>query len=43
MGDVIVGQDFVENYGGVVERLEMVKGKSTTDIINRIVEGNSKA
>ncbi|MCK5113256.1 MAG: D-glycero-beta-D-manno-heptose 1-phosphate adenylyltransferase [Phycisphaerae bacterium] len=38
--DVIVGQDFVESYGGVVERLDMVKGRSTTDIINKIVEGN---
>ena len=41
--DVIVGHDFVESYGGTVERLDMIQGRSTTDIINSIVEGNSSA
>ena len=36
--DVIVGQEFVEGYGGKVKHLDMVDGMSTTDIINRIVE-----
>ncbi|MBN1943999.1 MAG: D-glycero-beta-D-manno-heptose 1-phosphate adenylyltransferase [Phycisphaerae bacterium] len=36
--DIIVGQAFVEGYGGTVRRLDLVAGMSTTDIINRIVE-----
>jgi D-beta-D-heptose 7-phosphate kinase/D-beta-D-heptose 1-phosphate adenosyltransferase len=36
--DVIVGKDFVESYGGKVQRLDLIAGMSTTDIINRIVE-----
>ncbi len=36
--DVIVGQGFVESYGGQVRRLDLVQGRSTTDIINRIIE-----
>jgi D-beta-D-heptose 7-phosphate kinase/D-beta-D-heptose 1-phosphate adenosyltransferase len=36
--DVIVGKDFVERYGGKVQRLDLIAGMSTTDIINRIVE-----
>ncbi|MCK5556911.1 MAG: D-glycero-beta-D-manno-heptose 1-phosphate adenylyltransferase, partial [Candidatus Hydrogenedentes bacterium] len=36
--DVIVGRQFVESYGGLVKRLDLVAGASTTDIINRIVE-----
>lgn len=36
--DVIVGQEFVESYGGKVERLDLVAGMSTTEIINRILE-----
>ncbi|MBN1556297.1 MAG: D-glycero-beta-D-manno-heptose 1-phosphate adenylyltransferase [Phycisphaerae bacterium] len=36
--DFIVGQPFVEGYGGKVRRLDLIAGMSTTDIINRIVE-----
>jgi D-beta-D-heptose 7-phosphate kinase/D-beta-D-heptose 1-phosphate adenosyltransferase len=36
----IVGQGLVEGYGGKVERLELVEGLSTTDIINRILENH---
>lgn len=36
--DVIVGKDFVESYGGKVQRLDLIAGMSTTDIINRIME-----
>lgn len=32
----VVGGDLVESYGGRVERIELVAGKSTTDIIERI-------
>ncbi len=35
--DVIVGQGFVEGYGGKVVRLDLVEGLSTTEIINRIL------
>ena len=35
---VIVGQEFVESYGGQVRRLDLVDGLSTTDIISRIME-----
>ena len=38
--DVIVGQEFVEGYGGKVKSLDLVVGMSTTDIINRIVEND---
>lgn len=34
----IVGKDFVERYGGRVERLQRVDGLSTTDTINRILQ-----
>jgi D-beta-D-heptose 7-phosphate kinase/D-beta-D-heptose 1-phosphate adenosyltransferase len=34
----IVGQRIVEGYGGRVEKLPVVEGLSTTDIISRIVE-----
>jgi len=36
--DIIVGQEFVESYGGRVQRLDLVQGRSTTETINKIVE-----
>jgi D-beta-D-heptose 7-phosphate kinase/D-beta-D-heptose 1-phosphate adenosyltransferase len=36
----IVGQAFVESYGGRVKRLDLVDGLSTTSIINRILEAH---
>jgi len=36
--DEIVGADIVRSYGGRVERIELVAGKSTTGIISRITE-----
>lgn len=38
----IVGQEFVESYGGMVKRLDLVKGFSTTDIVKKILELNGK-
>jgi len=38
----VVGKQIVEGYGGKVMTLEAVEGMSTTNIINRILEGNSK-
>ena len=35
----VVGGDLVESYGGRVERIELVAGKSTSGIIERISEG----
>jgi D-beta-D-heptose 7-phosphate kinase/D-beta-D-heptose 1-phosphate adenosyltransferase len=35
----VVGGDLVESYGGKVERIELVAGKSTSGIIERISEG----
>lgn len=35
----VVGGDLVESYGGRVERIELVAGKSTSGIIDRISEG----
>lgn len=35
----VVGGDLVESYGGRVARIELVAGKSTTGIIERIAEG----
>ena len=40
--DVVVGRELVEGYGGAVRTLSKVDGLSTTDIINRIVEGNNR-
>ena len=40
---VVVGRKIVEGYGGVVRTLELVDGLSTTKIIDRIVDGQSKA
>ncbi len=40
--DVIVGQEFVESYGGKVSLLELVQGRSTTNIINNIIEMHDK-
>ena len=36
--DIIVGQEFVESYGGRVQRLDLVQGRSTTETINKIME-----
>jgi D-beta-D-heptose 7-phosphate kinase/D-beta-D-heptose 1-phosphate adenosyltransferase len=36
--DGVVGRDFVESYGGRVELITFVDGKSTTNIIERILE-----
>ena len=35
----VVGGDLVESYGGKVERIELVAGKSSSGIIERISEG----
>jgi len=40
---IVVGRKIVEGYGGVVRTLELVDGLSTTKIIDRIVDGQSKA
>ncbi len=32
----VVGHDFVTSYGGTVKTLKLIKGYSTTDIINKI-------
>lgn len=34
----VVGKEFVESYGGRLELIPFVDGRSTTDIINRILE-----
>jgi len=39
----IVGQAFVEGYGGKVIKLGLVEGLSTTDIINRILSNHDGA
>jgi D-beta-D-heptose 7-phosphate kinase/D-beta-D-heptose 1-phosphate adenosyltransferase len=36
--DGVVGREFVESYGGRVELITFVDGKSTTNIIERILE-----
>jgi D-beta-D-heptose 7-phosphate kinase / D-beta-D-heptose 1-phosphate adenosyltransferase len=36
--DEVVGGDLVESYGGRVERIDLVAGKSTTGIIERIAD-----
>jgi D-beta-D-heptose 7-phosphate kinase/D-beta-D-heptose 1-phosphate adenosyltransferase len=36
--DGVVGKDLVEAYGGRVELVSFVDGKSTTNIIERILE-----
>jgi len=36
--DGVVGRDFVESYGGRVELITFVDGKSTTNIIERVLE-----
>jgi len=36
--DDVVGKDFVESYGGRVELITFVAGKSTTNIIDRVLE-----
>ena len=37
----VVGQEFVESYGGRLELIELLNGISTTEIINRIRGGMS--
>ena len=41
VGD-IVGRDIVESYGGRVEVVQLIPGRSTTDIIRRITGGTAK-
>jgi D-beta-D-heptose 7-phosphate kinase/D-beta-D-heptose 1-phosphate adenosyltransferase len=36
----IVGEDFVKNHGGRVERIDMLPGQSTTGIVERIRKGS---
>lgn len=36
--DEVIGKEVVENYGGRVELINLVDGKSTTNIINKILE-----
>jgi D-beta-D-heptose 7-phosphate kinase/D-beta-D-heptose 1-phosphate adenosyltransferase len=36
--DDIVGRDIVENAGGIVKTITLTPGRSTTSIINRIIE-----
>ncbi len=36
--DKIVGSDFVEDYGGKVKTIKLVKGLSTTNLIKKIVK-----
>ncbi len=35
--DQVVGKEFVESYGGVVELISFVEGKSTTNIVDKIL------
>lgn len=37
--ETVVGYDIVEQYGGRVELIELVEGKSTTNIINKMQNG----
>ena len=39
--DEIVGRDFVESYGGRVERIRLREGLSTSNLVRRILEGRS--
>jgi rfaE bifunctional protein nucleotidyltransferase chain/domain len=41
--DTIIGRDVVEGAGGKVISLPFVEGLSTTNIIQRILEGNARA
>lgn len=34
----VVGKDIVESYGGNVEIIDLVEGKSTTNILNKVVD-----
>ncbi len=38
--DQVVGGDFVESYGGQVRLVKLVKGRSTTNIIQKITQDN---
>ena len=38
---LVVGREIVEGYGGVVRTLELVDGLSTTNIIDRVVNGQN--
>lgn len=37
----IIGRDFVSSYGGKVVTIEMVTGKSTSDICRKIMSGKN--
>jgi D-beta-D-heptose 7-phosphate kinase/D-beta-D-heptose 1-phosphate adenosyltransferase len=37
----VVGKDLVESYGGRVELVDFVDGKSTTNIIEKILQNYS--
>jgi D-beta-D-heptose 7-phosphate kinase/D-beta-D-heptose 1-phosphate adenosyltransferase len=36
--ETVVGRDLVESYGGRVELIDLVDGRSTTNIIERILD-----
>jgi len=40
--DQVVGADYVEGYGGEVKVVDLIKGRSTTNIIRKIEAGNGK-
>lgn len=35
--DNIIGSDFVKSYGGKVSTIKLIKGRSTSNLINKIV------
>lgn len=41
--EAVVGKDFVESYGGRLELVSFVEGKSTTGILERILENSKNA
>jgi D-beta-D-heptose 7-phosphate kinase/D-beta-D-heptose 1-phosphate adenosyltransferase len=34
----VIGGDYVESYGGLVDLVPVTKGRSTSEIVHRIVE-----
>jgi D-beta-D-heptose 7-phosphate kinase/D-beta-D-heptose 1-phosphate adenosyltransferase len=38
MPDEVVGKEFVESYGGRVELIPLVDGKSTSRIVEKIIQ-----
>lgn len=38
--DNVVGADFVESYGGRLELIPLVPGESTTNLVQKMVDGN---